>query len=166
MTLTLTPDKPGASFHRGKSAQDQGTPWDFVRAVEHKLGNPIMFDLAANSDNQKGPIDCYYDESRNSLIQPWSKLGGLLWLNPPYANIEPWAHKCRIESAEGAEIANLVPASVSTEWWALHVHMNAHVYFVRPRIKFVGCKDGYPRDLALLHWGPSVVAGYSVWRWK
>lgn len=158
-SLTLS---SGASFHRGKSKQDYATPEDFRLAVAKRFGHPA-FDLAASFENRFSLRD-FYSEGDNSLIQHWHKLKGILWLNPPFGNIEPWAKKCREESLKGAHILFLVPASVGSEWFRLHVHDKATVYFLNPRLSFDG-KNSFPKDCLLGAYG-MVGVGYDVWRWK
>lgn len=151
----------GAAHHRGSSRQNFATPPEFVHAVEARFG-AITVDLAASADNAKAPA--WIDEERNSLLVDWHKFDGLLWLNPPFAHIKPWARKCDVESALGARIALLVPASVGSEWFNDHVHGRALVLPLRPRLTFVGADDPYPKDLMLCVFGEP--AGFEPWRWK
>lgn len=44
--------KTGPAIARGQSAQDLGTPWAFIHAVEAQWGD-IAWDLAATSQNSK-----------------------------------------------------------------------------------------------------------------
>jgi hypothetical protein len=57
----------------------------------------------------------------------------------------------------------LTPASVSTEWFNDSVHGQALVLAIRPRIKFVGHADPYPKDLILSCYGEP--PGFDTWRW-
>lgn len=146
----------------GKSVQDVGTPLDFLEAVQCRFG-PIYFDLAASQGN--AVAGRWYDPGDDSLTQRWGKELGQCWLNPPFGNIRPWVSKChRVETT--ARILLLVPASVSTNWWADHVDGKARVYFVRPRIKFIGHDQPFPKDLALCLYGVGVAPGYETWNWK
>lgn len=151
----------GASFHRGKSKQDFRTPDNFLRAVQAKFGK-IDCDLAADGGN--AVCDRCFTVEENSLIQDWHKLHGLLWLNPPFGNIEPWSAKCREESEKGAQILFLVPASVGSNWWAMHVHNHALVYFVRPRLSFDGV-NSFPKDIAICSFNGQIT-GYDTWKWR
>lgn len=153
--------KSGASFSRGSSKQDYATPADFMVAVEKRFG-PIDFDLAASLENAKAPR--FYTERDNSLIQGWHKSKGLLWLNPPFNDIAPWARKCAKESALGAAILFLTPASIGSEWFANFVFPYARVLALRPRISFDG-KNPYPKDciLSVFH---NPIPGMELWRWK
>jgi phage N-6-adenine-methyltransferase len=155
--------RTGAALARGKSKQDYGTPTDFLQAVTDRFG-PLAWDLAATAYNRVAPH--FISEEENSFIKDWHLLdpGKLLWLNPPFDRIEPWACKCRAESLMGARILFLVPASVGSNWYANYIHGRALVLFLSPRLKFGGCEDPYPKDLMLAAF--SFVPGFECWRWK
>lgn len=145
----------------GKSRQDQGTPWPFIRAVEARFGE-FAWDLAASESNAKARM--WLDEEGDSLKVHWASLVGNLWLNPPFGNIAPFAEKCAIESARGAKIRMLVPASVGTIWFREFVHRRAYVLFLSPRLTFLGEKDPFPKDLLLCVYERGL-HGYDCWRW-
>lgn len=144
----------------GKSKQDYATPWKFIRAVEARFG-ALAWDLAANADNAKASE--FYTEGDNSLLQPWHRLQGNLWLNPPFGDIAPWARKCAESRGEGRRIFLLTPASIGSCWFADYVHGRALVLGLSPRMKFEGAKDPYPKDLMLCVYGRP--PGFDVWRW-
>jgi phage N-6-adenine-methyltransferase len=148
----------------GKSRQDFATPRPFLDAVEKRFG-PIRVDLAAHQDNHVverwfGPGSADVD----AFAMDWAALAGVLWLNPPFADIEPWAKKAREDGERGARVTMLVPAAVGSNWFARHVHHNALVLAIRPRLVFDGV-NSYPKDLMLCAWGPWVAPGFDVWRW-
>lgn len=132
-----------------------------MHAVEQRFGR-IQFDLAASVENAKAKN--FFSLEQNSLAQPWHKIPGLLWLNPPFANIEPWAKKCFEESILGAQIAFLTPASVGSNWFARWVFDKAWVHFLNGRISFDGV-DPYPKDCILSFFGEPVQR-FEVWRWN
>lgn len=152
----------------GKSKQDYCTPAEFVARVDERFGR-ITFDLAANAENKVYPR--YFGPGsplgENSLQQDWSEIAGLLWLNPPYADIAPWAKKCSEEANRGCEILLLVPASVGANWFWDYVAPFADVYCLSPRLSFDG-KHPYPKDLILAHyWQRNSSDTYlERWRWK
>lgn len=151
----------------GKSKQDYGTPCPFLNAVKQVYG-PIVWDLAASDHNHK--CDNYFTEKHNSLTRPWWAISsqnphGWLWLNPPFARIEPWAKKCYEESQAGANIIMLTPASVGSNWFAKYCHDKCNVVFLRPRLTFEGAKDPYPKDCMLTIWQKNSTPGYSIWDW-
>jgi phage N-6-adenine-methyltransferase len=150
----------------GRSEQVVGTPRDLLDAVERRFG-PIRLDLAANDENKVcekylGPGSAYGEDS---LQVPWHQQGGHLWLNPPFADIDPWAAKCAEESKLGARISFLVPYTVA-DWFRTHVYGKALVLGLSPRVTFRGHATPYPKDLQLIAWGPYVAPGWDVWRWR
>ncbi len=154
-------------MRRGESRQDYATPPEFFSACEKKFG-PINFDLAASAHNTK--CAHYFSKRDNSLAQEWHKIPGILYLNPPFDPIEPWAAKCSHESKLGAKILLLVPASVGSNWFRDHVFHQAHVYFLNGRIPFdpEHPKWGYPKDCVLIEYGFRALAAcdFEIWNWK
>mgnify|MGYP001466583790 FL=1 len=150
----------GPSIRRHRSSGAHSTPWSFIAAVEAKFGS-LSVDLAASKENAKAPF--YYTKENNALESRWCDLLGNLWLNPPFADIAPWAAKCAAEGKLGAKVLLLVPASVGANWFVEHVHHQACVYFLQGRISFDGVSP-YPKDLILCAYGQP--PGYAVWRWS
>lgn len=159
---------------RGRSKQDYGTPVDFLTAVQARFGG-IAVDLASHVDNHVapnwfGPGSALVEDS---LQHDWSTLNGTLWLNPPFADIAPWAAKCSSVRDRLGWTLMLTPASVGTEWFAEHVMDKALVLFLSPRMAFEGTPvnpktgrpDGYPKDLMLACFGFGA-RGFATWRWK
>ena len=144
------------------SKQDYKTPDNFMRAVKHQFGT-VGWDLAASPHNAQ--CHNYFDEKLNSLNQDWTALETLLWLNPPFNDIAPWAAKCAHECTRGAEILFLVPASVGSEWFAERVYQHADVYLLRGRLSFDG-KSPYPKDCMLAHYRRGNENRITVWDWR
>lgn len=148
----------------GKSEQVVGTPRKFIAAVEKRWGT-LDWDLAATSENAKAPK--FFTPEDDSLAQDWSKLQGLLWLNPPYANIEDWVTKAALTLGVQDRVSNiifiLIPAAVSTNYFKNYIFDKARVYFLSPRLTFEGQKNSYPKDLMLCVYGTK--PGVECWRW-
>lgn len=158
--------KTGASLNRGRSKQDYGTPWAFIRAVEARFG-PLTFDLAATAANRKAPLHWGPDVGIDSLTRNWAEAHpiGNLWLNPPFANIEAWAMKCATEGTDRRGLLLfLTPASIGTDWFSRHVERNAVVLGLAPRLTFESTTDPYPKDLMLSIFGYGLT-GFGTWRW-
>lgn len=148
--------KPGASV------QDYGTPPELVRAAAHRFG-AITWDLAAHERNAVS--DLWIGEQQNSLSVAWSELShGVLWLNPPFGAITPWARKCAREAARGARILLLTPASVGANWFWDYVAPHALVLALTPRLTFVGETQPFPKDCILSAFGFGR-RGFKRWRW-
>jgi phage N-6-adenine-methyltransferase len=150
----------------GQSKQDYQTPPEFLAAVKNRLRiADFGLDIAASPEN--AVCSTFYTEEDNALDPRcvWA-CEGWSWLNPPYANIEDWVFKAASEARLGAYITMLVPASVGANWWRDFVNPYAYVSFLNGRLKFVGCKDYYPKDCALLLYTPWEFAGNEIWYWR
>lgn len=169
----VTPRLGGPTIRRGESKQDYETPLEFIDAVEKRFGT-LTFDLAAHAGNAKCSRFFTLEPApehpgalvADALHSSWWELspGGLLWLNPPFANLGPWAKKCLDESRQGAEIVMLVPASIGSNWFRDFVHQRAGVLALNGRITFVGATQPYPKDCMLIQYGPHA-PGFDVWTW-
>lgn len=148
---------------RGHSRQDYRTPAAFLEAVKQRFGiEAFSIDLAASAENAVARR--FYNEADNALMQSWLS-EGWAWLNPPFANIEPWVARAHVSSRVGARVAVLVPAGVGSNWWKRHVHGKACVLLLNGRLTFADESSPYPKDCALLLYGPDVAPGYDVWTW-
>jgi len=160
MTTVMPVQKPG------RSVQEVSTPPEFIRAVEAHLGWNFTFDLAANAANSIRGSNFFGPGStwgEDALKESWTGIG-FCWLNPPYADIGPWAEKCVAEQWAGATIAMLIPAAIGTNYFREHIHGKALVLALSPRLTFVGHTQSYPKDLILCVYG--VRPGFDCWRWK
>jgi phage N-6-adenine-methyltransferase len=146
----------------GKSRQDYGTSPLLLAAVARQFG-PIDFDLAAREDN-KVAAD-FYSPEQDSLKQDWSLPGvRVAWLNPPFADIDPWAAKLAECRSLPRWTLMLVPASIDAQWYVNHVLGNAMVWGI-PRVTFVGETSPYPKALCVIGAGFNV-SGHGYWRWR
>lgn len=158
----MSPNAPtGPTVKRHRSKQDYGTPWEFIRACERRFGL-ISWDLAATTENTKAPA--WITPEMDSLAREW-RMKGNLWLNPPFADIGPWAEKCALDSsAHGARILFLTPASVGSNWFRDFVHGKALVLGLNGRLTFAGTDAPYPKDCILSAFGLGKT-GFDVWTW-
>lgn len=172
----------GARVSSGSdSKQDYATPADFMAAVVARF-RAIAFDLAADEANTKAAF--YYCAPDTVFVPfPWrafpkcvgvdalahdwnetaAEFGGPLFLNPPFADIAPWARKCA--ASREAEILFLVPASVGSNWFRDHVFGRADVYFLNGRLCFDG-KGLYPKDCILAHFRRDASRSIFIWSWR
>ncbi len=165
----IAPTKTGASLNRHKSNQNRGTPRVFLDAVEQKFG-PIAWDLAASASNAVatkyfGP-DHENESYRDSLVQDWGSLKGVCFLNPPFANIAPWAAKCASVKHRRGWTLFLVPDSRDSNWYIQHVAGQCIEIPLSGRIVFNGEKTGFPKSLVLYCYGFGVAGAMPAWRWN
>ncbi len=152
----------------GRSKQDYGTPPELLRAIKSRLHiTDFSIDLAASKENA---ITQVYLTEADDALRPdmtWNHRDGQwAWLNPPFANLYDWTAKAVSESAIGAHVVMLTPASVGSDWWKECVEPFAYVAFLNGRLTFVGCEDPYPKDCALLFYTPWGFKGNEVWNWR
>lgn len=175
------------------SKQDYATPPDFIAAVERTFG-PIIFDLAAHKDNTKHErFFAHPDHAEgaygiDALKQDWAHTAKhlirgvsptgyhLMWLNPEFSHITPWAKKCaqeRLLLPDDISIPLLVPAAIGSNWFRDHVYRKAWTLAVNGRI----CFDGvglYPKDCILALFGNqshkqltnSPLNHFNIWDWR
>ena len=146
----------------GKSEQTVGTPREFIRAVEARWGS-LTIDLAATKKNAKAKK--FFTEEDNSFKKRWYGWGNA-WLNPPFGDIKPWVAKAARtlpKLGKGDRIFVLTPASISAKWFRDYVHEKALVIGIT-RMKFVGHKHQFPKDLMLSVYGER--PGFEVWEWR
>ena len=175
----MPPQRPGSS------AQDVTTPFELVEAVEARFG-PIAWDLAATAENAQGgrtpgglaSLRRYGPGSaagEDALVQPWERLQGTTFCNPPFGNIAPWAERAarslaavRLDAARRHRhdwrLCLLTPANVGSNWFVEHIHGRALVLALNPRVRFVGHEDDYPQSLILSVFGADRT-GFEPWRW-
>lgn len=155
----------------GRSKQDYATPQSFIDALAVRYGGPCLFDLAASHSNAKAPF--FFTEEDDALSKDWTKLGdhpslggkGFVFLNPPFARIEPWACKLANECARLPRWTNmLVPASVGSNWFQQNVHGKLRFEPI-PRLTFVGETTPYPKDLGIVIAGYGMT-GYGFFDWR
>lgn len=159
----------------GKSKQCYGTPWTLIHAIEKRFSERFHFDLAATKANLKIDYDAlgsnyygpdHFNESyRDSFKQQWHRLAGLLWLNPEFADIDPWASKCYEEMKMGARIMFLAPSSTGANWFQKYCFRKAYVIFLKPRLVFEGETSPYPKDICLTYFHAGI-KGQEIWDWK
>lgn len=164
----VEPRKRNAASPRPRSVvQNYGTPLEFFIPVEKRFGS-MRWDLAAEEGNRK----CvnWIGEDRDSLKVEWHKLGANLWLNPPFADIRPWAEKCYYESLLGAMVFMLVPNSTGSTWCRDFVWGKAKVHFLIGRIQFEGAAWIYPKDCMLVEYQPPWIwpptRWSELWDWR
>lgn len=157
--MVMPKQKPGLSS--GVFA----TPKPFFEAVKQLLGiERFTIDLAAHLTNALAPH--WLTEEDNALDPKWDwamQIGsGWGWLNPPFADIEPWAKKCHMTALAGGQVAFLVPLS-SSNWCRDWVFNKSLLIMLNGRLSFMG-GPLYPKDCMLCLYGMG--AGTKIWDWR
>ena len=170
----MVSSKTGAAFKRGNSEQEVRTPPEFLDAVRGKFYPTIRMDLAASQSTSVARESLLFVGPGSQFCEDFSDFdlslvkgdNGLYWLNPPFANIAPFAKRCADElSNRPGHTLMLVPASTGAKWFQFYVHGKSVVHMLRPRLTFVGHNAPYPKDLVLAAYGFGA-SGYVTWKWK
>lgn len=93
-------------------------------------------DPASNPRSTVRAVRSYMLEAgENGLELPWT---GLVWCNPPYGNVLPWAVKLGVEMRARRTVgaAFLVNADHSTRWWRQLVQLLPNRLDFTQRIQF------------------------------
>jgi hypothetical protein len=178
----------------GLSKQDVETPEELISAVENFFQREIIFDLSAQQHNTKA--DHYYSPEDNTMTKKWSdeietKKYQMAWVNPSFsaeqickpncikekckkrgyhnefyqAGTAEIVKKCHEESQMGLTICSLTLASVATKWWRGWIKEGMS-FVLEKRVRFVGWKDLYPKDLAVTLWTPGAsMPSHGLWDW-
>lgn len=147
----------------GRSVQAVQTDPRLIAAVERRFGH-LVLDLAASAENTQAPY--YFDEDDDSLRDEcdWNAAPvGNRWLNPPFADIAPWAAKCWAYGRPGNKTFLHVPASTGANWFRDYVDGKALVMLLNGRVTYVGHTTCYPKDCIVAVYG--MEPGYEVWDW-
>lgn len=140
------------------------TPRWFLDELIRRAGMPIALDPCTTPENPtQAKAHCSNTEMiggmpspfDNGLIMSWhdtaKHLGGFVYVNPPYADLQTWLRKCAAEAELGAQIYALVPWRSNRDWFCAHLRSGATATTIAP-IAFVGSKSGFPAPLCVLSW--------------
>ena len=122
--------------------------WASPQDLFDKLNATFHFTLDPCATPENAKCAKFYTKEQDGLKQDWG--GAVIWCNPPYGReIGKWIQKC----AEHRGVAvMLIPARTDTRWWHSYIDKNpdAHVYFVKGRLKFGNAKNCAPFPSALV----------------
>ena len=114
----------------GPGNDDYETPAWLAEALNTEFG--FTLDAAASHTNAIAKM-CFTKET-NGLEQPWGK--HMVFVNPPYSEIEEWVDKALFERGRGRIIVLLLPSRTGTGWFQRLLNERAEFRFFRKRIKF------------------------------
>lgn len=114
------------------NGREWATPPEVFDPLNAEFG--FTLDPCATASNAK--CARFFTEAQNGLAQSWA--GERVFMNPPYGReIGPWTRKAREESARGALVVGLLPASCDLHWWHEDVVGHAEVRYIRGRVRFL-----------------------------
>lgn len=149
---------------RGKTNQVVATPPELLAAIERRFGK-IDLDLAADAGNAvtprylgKGGLT---EDALTTMSWVRFNSGGLAFLNPPFADVEPWLRHVVTAARDGMRVAVIVQAAVCTNWWIRYVGPHAYTFALTPRPW-----KREVRDVVLALYETAGYRGHEPWEWK
>jgi len=135
--------------------QAWNTPAVVLAALE-PLG-PIALDPCSNGSSIVAAA-MNWTLADDGLSRSWAAAAGrgLVYVNPPFSEIETWTARAALEAAAGAEIVMLTPNRPDTRWMAEALASGATRADWRGRVRFGGARDQAPFPICLLYWGSRV----------
>lgn len=122
--------------------------WATPQDLFDRLDATFHFTLDPCATPENAKCVKFYTKEQDGLKQDWG--GEVIWCNPPYGReIGKWIQKC----AEHRGLAvMLIPARTDTQWWHSYIDKNpdAHVYFLKGRLKFGNAKNCAPFPSAII----------------
>ena len=134
----------------GARSQRWATPWALFREIErrHAFGSRFTLDAAAEEGNAK--CDRFFTPDDDALAQhawslPLPAPPAVVWLNPPYDDIERWMRRAIAEVERDdlfcEQVVMLVPARTSTDWYHQLAPRAMRIEAIRGRVHFVPPPD-------------------------
>lgn len=132
-----------------------------LHVVQERWGK-FQCDVAALPENSVAPM--FITPEQDALVTPWSEWN---WCNPPFRMFGKFTARAHQQAVDGeCNTCLLAIASLSTNWWKENVHGKARVIPIQ-RPRFVGHDADFPKDMAMLLYGPDFEPGYEErWDWK
>jgi transcriptional regulator with XRE-family HTH domain len=150
---------PERSYRGEGDKQDRDsrfTPADFMQHIYAAFG-PVDLDPCAHRLSPvvaKGSI--ILEEGGDGLTDPWA--GRLVYLNPPYSQLLVWLRRAHDQwrRRNVATVVCLIPVRTDSAWFHDTLSMDADIYLLQGRVKFIDTKgrgQNTPFSLMLLTLG-------------
>lgn len=109
----------------------------------------FTLDPAASALNHK--CKKFYTKEDDGLKQSWK--GEVVFVNPPYSQIEAWMKKCHDEYvAHRCLIVALIPSRTDTRYFHNYCQSATGFAFIKGRLKFEPAKSSAPFPSMLVMW--------------
>lgn len=134
--------------------------WRTPPALFEAINATYQFTLDAAADADNALCKQFFTEQDDALQQDWS--GHRVWCNPPYGRtLSKFVGKAFEEWRDNATTTVLlIPARPDTAVWQSIILPNAHVSFLKGRLKFLR-SDGTSTDPAPF---PSAIVVFEGWK--
>lgn len=126
--------------------------WATPQSMFDALDAEFRFTLDPCSTVSNAKCILYFDRAANGLLKSWAN--AVVFMNPPYSEIESWMAKAHGSTRDGATVVCLVPSRTDTQWWHSFA-MKHEIRFLKGRLKFGDCADPAPFPSAIIVMRPS-----------
>ena len=123
------------------------TPSWLYNALDREFG----FSLDPCSDGSNAKCERFFTPTENGLLRDWGR--EVVFMNPPYSEIDKWMRKAYGSALEGATVVCLIPARTDTSWWH-ECAMKGEIRFIRGRLKFGDAENSAPFPSAVIVFRP------------
>lgn len=117
------------------NSEEWGTPQGLFDRLNKEFN--FTLDICASEENAKCPKE---------------RMGGVIWMNPPYGRqIGNWVKKAKEAARQGkATVVCLLPARTDTSWWHDYAMKANEIRLIRGRLKFGDGKGSAPFPSAIV----------------
>ena len=142
---------------------DWTTPPDLFAYLNSHYG-PFDLDPCASKDGARLPIPVQYTIEDDGLSKSWrvnSISEPLVFVNPPYSEINNWVSKA---ISERVRFCFLVPARTDTRWFGKLYEFSHRLVFIQGRLRFGDQKNSAPFPSALIFGSGSSCVRHNEYR--
>lgn len=133
--------------------------WDTPQWLFDALDKEFGFTLDPCSNGENNKCTRFFTMQENGLLQDWG--GEVVFMNPPYSQVNDWMRKAYGAAQEGATVVCLVPSRTDTEWWHSYA-MKAEIRFIKGRLKFGKATNSAPFPSVIVVFRPAAFSLASM----
>lgn len=157
-----------------RSAPDTRDDWETPDELFSKLNEVFRFEVDAAASRENAKCDIFIDAEADALgLSLWG-FGDSIWCNPPYGKgLMDWVKKFSHEASQNMNtVVALLPNATDTKWGQFVIRSASEVWFLSPRVQFVGTTSSNPSGSMIAIWRPEPsglsVSGpsFRAWDWK
>lgn len=140
--------------------QDWETPWPLFNYLHRQY----QFTIDVASDGLNNKVKRYLTPKDNALTTELTN--EIIWCNPPYQNVLPWAQRF-IHWSRGNIVVTLLQDKTDTEWFELLFSAASSVTFLTGRVNFIGTETGNMHGAVLFELRPGHRdKSVTTWDWR
>jgi site-specific DNA-methyltransferase (adenine-specific) len=115
--------------------------WTTPKDVLDALCREFLFTLDPCSTRANALCELHYTLAEDGLTKDWAE--HVVFMNPPYSNVNAWMRKAYESSRAGATVICLVPARTDTRWFH-EFATKGEIRLYRGRLRFGDSRNSAP----------------------